>query len=132
MADLNDGMYHISLKGEQFLSQLGDSEVILFPESSRTLKVEVKNTEDDLYTFRHNASGQYLTLDRDPQIFAQLVLGDRRAWRVVSLGDAFVIVADHPTENLSVGLDPRLEFPPKLALSPLFERDRAWTFHDAK
>ncbi|WP_230204875.1 RICIN domain-containing protein [Parafrankia elaeagni] len=123
-----DGIYRISINGEQLLTNTGNGPTVLLPENGRGQEWEIQNTGNGTYTIRNASSPEFLGFEGEPDTFEPVrPRPEPREWRIEEgprPGTFNIAVVDN--NELTLGLHPALIYPPLIALSPIFREDRGW------
>ncbi|WP_462188208.1 MULTISPECIES: hypothetical protein [unclassified Frankia] len=130
MASVIDGIYRISIAGQQTLTDVGGGNLVLLPDGDGDGQVwQVQRADDDTYTIRKPSGGAFVGFDGDPDAFERVrVLPEPREWKIAAGPQSGTFTIGVPDNELTLGLHPALIYPPLVALSPIFSEDRGWIF----
>ncbi|EFC81930.1 RICIN domain-containing protein [Parafrankia sp. EUN1f] len=125
---ISDGIYRISLDGQQNITSNGRGPAVLLPENGRGQEWEIKGSGDGRYTIRNASAQEFLGFDGAPDPFEPVqAFPQARTWRIdEGPRPGSVVIGVTENDLLTLGLHPALIFPPMIALSPVFRQDRGW------
>jgi len=133
MASVSDGVYRISLYGQQFLTGTGqDRPVVLLPDDAEGQVWVIRRTGKGGYTIKLGDADRYLSYEGEPDVFEPVrLLADQREWNITDGPEEGTVTIAAVGSDLTLGLSPVLVFPPWVALSPPQRQDRGWTLEPA-